>query len=390
MAVTSVLNFDAVPGAVDNSAGNNRPVFNAGMQPFFASPGAVGTFDMRQTTVNTANSSMGVTGLAIDRFDNGANALVFFARTLDDVPAIAWEWSTNPMNAQTPFRYTTGFRFKIPTGNPTGMPFAHTFLQATANLTTVLNITNAYLLMFVGASTGITLAIGKEYYFEVVIEHAGVPSGSNYTPSMHLYIDGTFIMTRAVTTYTAPTTCYWRFSLTSAGAGATVSQRRFLLGDVYSTNNVGDAPYNGRLGPQRVKTFVPKEVVANTWTPSTGTDPLALITGANARDDTKYLTAPDSDGVTSYKMNMPTADNSIVNGVFLMARAMRTDTAVRTMVGSLTSAGGTALGEGAPVTLTTTMTDRLLGSFVPTTAAQALNYRNSALQNAVFGIKAPI
>jgi hypothetical protein len=381
-----MFNFDAIAGAIDNAAGLSQPIQANGLAPF------ANNYGVTYTTTSSGNESLGVSGVAGDKFASGTNALVFFSRTLANAPAMAWDTVNNAMNAQLAFRYTVGFRFKL-----TNVDGANSNLQAAHNLLTITTENNPIIVLgtnrvitFAGAATSFTMALNTEYYLEVVVEWAGTPSGTNYTPTMTLYIDGVAISSRTAITYSAPRQCYWRIGCVSQTSTATSTYRRFLYGDIYSTDGTGDAPYNSRLGPQRCRVVYPDEVVSNTWTLSEGTDPLALITGANARVDSKYLTAPDSAGVSSYRLNLPTTANSVVNGLFLFARCSRTAGATRTLTSTFSRTDGTQVAEGPAVTPSTALTDLIVGKFTPTTAAQALDFRDSVLQNAIFALKAPV
>jgi hypothetical protein len=382
MAVTTMFNFDIITGQQDNSAGLNQPVHLIGLAPF------ANSYGLAWTTTSSGNESLGVTGLAIDKFANGGNALVFFSRTLANAPAIAWNTINSNMTATGVWRYTLGFRFKMSSDSPAALPAAHNLLTFTSQTAVLLQLSTTYNLVFAGTATSTTLVRNREYYFEVVVDHPTAEAGPNYTPTMSLYIDGVFAGTRNSVTFSTSLACMWRLGMVSNGA-TTSSYRRWMIGDIYTTDVVGDAPYNGRLGPQRCRSFYPDELVSNAWTISEGTDALALITGANARVDSKYLSAPDDASATSYRLNFPTTANSAVNGVFIFARSQRDQGATRSIVASMSKTDGTLIKDGTPVAVGTTFSDQIIGAFTPTNAAEAQNYRDSVLQGAIFAIRAP-
>ncbi len=383
MALTAMFNFDVVPGQADNTAGLNQPVHTVGLAPY------VNSYGFAFTTATSTNESIGVSGVAADKFANGANALVFFSRTAANQPAISWQAGTAPMSSTAAFRYAMGFRFKIPTGNVASMPFLHTLLSI-PQMPNLLQLTTTYVLALQGSTWDLTLTMGREYYFEVVIDFPTATGASTYAPTVMLYMDGVLI--RSITSYaiSGVNNCTWRLGLVSTGTNTNQSYRRWMVGDIYSTNMTGDAPGNGRLGPQYCRLAPVDELVTNTWTPSEGTDALALVTGANARNDAKYLTAPDDDGVTSYKLNFPTNAKSVVNGVFFFARARREAGQARGVIGRFSKGDDTLIAESALASVQTTFSDSLVLAYAPTTALEAANLRDNILQNAIFALKAPV
>ncbi len=383
MALTAMFNFDVVPGQADNTAGLNQPVHTVGLAPY------ANNYGFAFTTATSTNESLGVTGVAADKFANGANALVFFSRTPANAPAISWQAGTAPMSSSIAFRYSVGFRFKIPTGNPTSLPFLHVLLS-TPQYPAILQFTTTYELSFMGTTLTFKPAFGQEYYFEVVIDYQNPSGASTYQPTASLYIDGVLIRSGLTFAISGVNNCTWRLGLVSSGVNSNQIYRRWLVGDIYSTNMTGDAPGNNRLGPQYCRLAPVDELVANTWTPSEGTDPLALVTGANARNDAKFLTAPDDDGATSYKLNFPTNAKSIVNGVFFFARARREAGQARGVVGRFTKGDDTLIAESALAPVQTTFSDSLVLAYAPTNAAEAANLRDNVLQNATFSLKAPV
>lgn len=197
------------------------------------------------------------------------------------------------------------------------------------------------------------------------------------------------VITKAGPTWSAANTFQWNLGMvTRAGSGATASQVRMLVGDFYFTDLAGDAPYNGRLGPQRVKAIYPDEVVSNTWTMSEGNDPLALIGQAAANDDAKYITAPDDDSGSVYHFGLPTNSRSIINGLVIYGRAKREDAASRKLTCEITKADGSTILSPAGTTLTTSFTHHPIASIMPATAADAVDLKDGILQNASFALKA--
>ncbi|WJJ54983.1 hypothetical protein [Xanthomonas phage RTH11] len=385
MTVKLMMGFDLIPGAFAGSQFYPTPAGN-GLQPFTLS------HNITFTGSGTATDSVGVTGRVEDSMADGRPGIVCYRSTANYRPtfSLGLAATDRPMRSDLAYRYTVGFRWRAGEGS-TATPLNGDALLSGMGLSNQITVTTTWLVALYGTSTTARLVKGQEYYFEFTMEHNGVSSGSTYIPTLTLRIDGELIMTREGPTMATNTTVQFApmLGIFRASLSATANVQRWLFNDIYITDNQGDAPFNGPLGPQRVRLIHPDEVVANTWNLSEGTNPLALIGQANGRDDTKFLTAPDDASLSSYHFGIPTNAKSIVNGIQLYARAKREDGASRPLQGVFAKDDGTVIAETAPVSLSTVFSDVMVGGYTPTNAAEAANLRDSVLQNMVISLKAP-
>lgn len=388
MAVILMMNFDLVPGAFTAGTGN-VPTDKNGIQPYIT------PYALAWQGYTPGWETFGVTGRAEDKFSWGGNALVFYRGSTAYRPQMQINGTSRPMTSTAAFRYTMGFRFKISAdGNAAAAQNGTTIILAgpSANLIQLDANSNLIFMNQAIPNGGFTLARDREYYFEVMCEYNGSTPGANYTPTYTLWIDGTQVHQVANTSYTFSSTTYFNVGLGiwRSSTGSTSNVQRWLFGDIYMTDSTGEAPYNGRLGPQRVRAVFPDEVVENAWTNSEGSDPLALIGQANGRDDTKYIVSPDDAGEAKFRLNFPTNPRSIVNGLMFFSRAKREDGAPRNLQLSVAKADGSSLFDSTSVSLSGSFSDYLLGSWTPKTVAEAQNFKDTVLQNATFALKAPV
>ena len=386
MSVIAMMNFDLSP--VSFGTAYNTPTNGSGIEPF------VGPYNVSNQAATAGKEVIGVTGREQDKM-GGTNSLVVWRDTTGFRPTLTIQPKNQPyLTGTDPFTYTVGFRFKNSSElSSTSFQNGDTLL-CIASINNVLSVTSAGLLTFLGGTTGVTLVFDKEYYFEVKMEWVGGATGANFYPVFSLYIDGLFIMSRNVTAFTPGASRIFNVQLGiyRASLGTTTHRSRWLFSDIYLTDGKGDAPYNGQLGPQRVKLIVPDEVVENDWTltGATATDVIPYLTGAGGRNDTIYLTAPDDDGPATFRFNIPTTAKSVVNGLTFFARAKREDGASRPLLGSIKKADGTELNAVPASTLTTAFVPTLIGQYLPENAAQAANLKDGVLQSMEFTLKAPI
>jgi len=384
-----IMGFDLTPGSLYNPAQSVfpfAPLNGAGIEPFLTQYGIT-----NQQASGAANvySCIGTTGRAQDKFAHGANALVMYSYSSAYTPNLAFSGAGKPMSVTAAFRYTIGFRIKIDAGSPATMVGLVSLL--TVNGTVCMTLGTDYKLSVMGAATTVTLVRGTEYYIELTFDYPTPAASGNYTPNVSLAVDGIDVITRPGPTWSSALTFQWNLGfVTRAGSGATQSSVRILFGDFYMTDLAGDAPYNGRLGPQRVKAVYPDEVVDNTWGMSEGSDPLALIGQGAANDDTKYITAPDDESGSTYHFGLPTNPRSLINGMVIYARAKREDAASRKLTVEVAKGDGTVLWSPAGTSLTTAFAHHPITQVMPATAADVVDLKDSVLQNATFSLKAPL
>lgn len=396
MSVQMMMGFDGFSGAFSGTQNAANPNL-VGIEPF------VDTYGITFQGGGSVNATAGVTGRAEDKMSHGGNSLVINRSTTAYRPKLSLPGTAigslpgREMRVDLAFRYTIGFRFKVSAESA-----AHTggisFLGS--NLTaTVLTLTSGsgpYTLLFMNLalSPNILLEQGREYYFEVVCEHDGInPGGSNYNPVWTLFIDGVEIASRNTLAVSSSVTNWLGYDLGTwiSTTSSTTNQQRYLYSDIYVTDHRGEAPYNGRLGPQRVRAVWPDEVVESSWVPSEGTDPLPLVGEGTKDDDTTYITAPADEGSSSYRFGFPFNAGSVVNGLMVIARAKRESGAIRPLQGRIVKADGTTqIGDNLAPSMDVVYKDYVVASVFPENAAEAQDLRSSVLDNAIVKLNAPV
>lgn len=378
MAVKAIIGFDVVPGALGSTSSPYWPTLSAGLAHLVDLYGAsvIGA-----STINT----VGVTGRLQDQFAHGANALVAISNRASAVAQVYLPGTAYPLSADVPWKYTVGFRFKIDSlsaANPAGNA---TFFQFAGYA--ILRVSSTGTLLFMGMDLG-ALTRGREYYFEMMMENEEPGAGPGFTPKVSLWIDGEWAGKTDGPTIPGPTVGDIRMGCFGRTGSTTNNVQRFLFGDMYINDVEGVAPYNGPLGPQRVKPLYPDEVVVNEWALSTGADPLAIVGQANGTNTSTYLTSPPDSGETSYKFGIPTGELSIVNGITLLALAQRDAGDSRGLVGQIHKGDDTLLAEGGPSDVgTASYKYYSVAHLAPQSAVDANNLRHSVLQDAVFSLK---
>lgn len=168
----------------------------------------------------------------------------------------------------------------------------------------------------IGASSDVIFRFNEdqEYYVEMVLTRQAATT----TWELQVFVDGVRIVTPAAVTVISPT--FTVFTLGSAG-GNYQWNCAWCFGDLY----VSDA----RLGPQVVLSRQPSAVIESNWTPSEGSDPLALITGAAGNDDAKYIRSPMGVEQDRYRMDFELREGYKANAANAFVRGRREPTSTR-------------------------------------------------------------
>ena len=294
MTVHALLGFDAFGYA---SQATGKPLSNAGLTQH---PG-------RPTVTLSLPSAQACLGVPADeRFlvGRGANkrrAMVLHIQgTVSATAAMSVSFPITTPAVWLPnvagSKLVIGFRVrfgKSDNGAAMAIPNVWTPLLALNGAVVLQWASNAGSLQ-IGTTQSVTLlqpVAEQEYYIELVITRNTVNST---TCNAELFVDGRkFPVSSGEASIAVPTlgpTSYAFFGSIGSGAWAAA----IAISDVYCANL--------RLGPKMVISRQPSVTIESNWAPSQGTDPLALITGANTTDDTKYITSPD--GLLSDKYRM--------------------------------------------------------------------------------------
>jgi len=204
-----------------------------------------------------------------------------------------------------------GFRMKRGRINPAGTvpPNAyHTVIMANGAPIFGFNPTTGSTQFFLGStsySSYFDFREGQEYYIELLARRTTTANAY-----FEIWVDGTRIYTSTATSYST----FLNFTFGNAGGNYAWNQY-IAVSDVY----VADT----RLGPQQVISRQPSVAVVKNWTPSEGNDGLALISGANTTDDTKFIVSPADTSEDRYHIDFNLAVGFKAYAASLFVRGKR-------------------------------------------------------------------
>ncbi len=375
MAILNFLGFDLF------GSGNN------GSEPTNLAGLPLTLLGLRQIVAGSG-AQAGVSGLAGDRLGEGAeqrNALVISKNTNTSVKSVLEflqrpNWRTN-----VAYKYSFGFTFRE---NGSQNPATTVIAVSIDDGTGVVGLTAAGLFQLGGTNTTLTREFNRDYYIELVFECN--PAWGAVKTKVSMIVDGVLLLERPGFDFgdTAD-----RFASVTWGIHSNSSDnraRRWLFADMYWQDHTGDAPYNAPLGPQKVLPVYATEAVADTWTPSSGSDSVAMINQADGRNDATYLVSPADNTEASFKMNWNTNSRSVVNGVKLFTRAQRDAGATRSLSVQLKDEDGVVISTGGTnQALTTAWAEYEGGKVLPSQVIQGPALKHEALLNSVVTIAAP-
>lgn len=355
------------------------------------------------TDTSSTFSCVGVTGDPADQLGSGANVRNGLLsaryqrgsgnRSLFELPSYKWFIHRNAES----YRYVLGFTFRIDRRDTLNTPLhiLHAVYQAGA-ITTVPTVTasanptfglrsSATVLSFGNFNSTFQPQYGQEYYAEIV----SVSNAGSAQFWFEIYIDGELILTSTpesgVSDGVPLRWCIPSFGWNS-GADGVAAVQRVVTGDFVFIDHTGDAPYNDRIGPQMVLPFTPNNVISSEWEPSSGEDPLELITGPDRFNDSNYVVSPYDDGALIVTADMPVSNNNVINGVELWVKATREGGANRDL---LTTATNTQAEEIGPVTVAMTDSIKYHRAFtvLPSSATDVEPIAASRIQPLEFELK---
>lgn len=305
MAVHFMTGFDLF-GSGDNAT-KDGPLLNAGLVNHPGKP----------TIANTAGKdhSLGVSNL--DRFmmGKGANrrkALTWWSgqQQMSGNLSAAFPMPAAALLTANGQALVIGFRLKKQKIIANGAAYPNVWLTIMAiGGTGYFQIApNANTVSWGTTSNSISFPLieGQEYYIEYVITRTGTAASTH-----ELYIDGVKIG-NTFSINSLP-------SATTVGFGSSASN--YIWNMAYSISDVYVA--DRRLGPQMVISRQPTLQLVKYWTPSEGEDNLALITGANTMDDSKFIGSPDLGNLGDrYKLefNLPAHQKAYAASLFVRGK----------------------------------------------------------------------
>lgn len=236
----------------------------------------------------------------------------------------------------------------------------------------------------------------QEYYVEAVLSST-LTSGSGNVCTIELWIDGELINSRdytiGSTTTAASNFVYYQWRLGPSESTTRVFQMMFAHFYHLSKgfNESPTAPFDNRLGPQKVRLATVKNVTENDgWTTEGAADPVTAWGLDNFGNDEAYVQSPEDDGPLSVQLQLPTNASSKIHGIQFLARTQREGLVARPLNYSFADQGGTVLGTGThapqggnPLNVGLLM---VAGSQTPDT--DKLTHAN--LSNAIFTLRAPV
>lgn len=336
-----------------------------------------------------SGANVGVSGLAGDKLGSGGdlrNGLVAVKAASGSISAyIQSDYQIN-IKTNASFRHIIGFTFKE-IGSQ--QPAANVSVCRLANYH-ILQLNTSGVFVLANGATGVVREFNREYYIELVLECIDPnPAAPNNVVNAKLYIDGTLAFTRSFGSYSPTVDTIQSYQLGIDSGSSDTRARRYVYGDVYIADMSGGAPYNDVLGPQKVLPVYADEVVSNDgWVPSSGSDPLAMISEADGRNDATFLTSPTADEALTLKCDFKTTSRSVVNGLRFFARSKRDAGAARSINTKLADAQGNQIGTSPTVALATAFADQEVLNAYPTDAASALSLKHATLDAATLTLRA--
>lgn len=372
MALKQFYGFDNFGGEVVGGTGNGL---------IFPKPGAgiLGTpyeQDLAITYGNVAGNygllnSVGVTGLEAHKIGQGAERrnLCVLARTSGSsyVATMRLHPQRNIVaGVNSGFYRVTGFTYvDLATAAPTNA--YNLLMHRRATSLSGIVIRNAQGLTFYNQSRPCVL--GQPYYIEIVEKMA--PSVNASTPGMlklELWCDGELIIEFDFTTLTNGSV--YASNLEINASATNLSQAAiFGVADLYTTDEVGEAPFNGRMGPQIVLPTVVTAVDPTNWSLVGAAD---ALTALSTRDDASYVQSPKAVSQITVSSDIGLKVGSQANGLQYFGRVRRDASAGRTVSGRVERDGGVVIGTPSTNPTGAAFTDVLVGKVLPATPAERL------------------
>ena len=375
MALKQFYGFDNFGGEVVGGA--------QGTSLIFPKPGAgiVGTPYEKDLVITYGNVSgaygtsntAGVTGLEAHKIGQGAERrnLCVLARESFTSGSYLATMRVQPQrdmvaNIAYGFYRVTGFTYVDLSATPP--PAAYNLVShRRATSTSGIITRNATGLVFYNQNRPCVL--GQPYYIEIVEKM--LPTSNTSTSGlvkMELWCDGELIIEFDFTTL--PYNGIYASNLEVSGGGSNQAHRTMVgLADMYTCDDVGEAPFNGRLGPQVVLPFPVTAVQQSNWILEGAADPLAALTD---RSDTTYLRSPKASSEIILDADLGLKVGAQVNGLQFFGRVRRDAAAQRSLTGRVERDGGVSMGAPTINSAPANFTDVMMGKVLPATPAERL------------------
>lgn len=321
MSLVAHYGFDNFGGVAWNGVANPTwPKIGAGLigTPYEADLLiTLGTNNEASTRYNT----VGVSGQEAHKIGVGAERRNLLMICRDAVTATSYNSmvrlsAQRNITASTSYRRVTGFTFVDM--SPVEPASAYNMInhrRGTSTSAVIVRRPNGQ--WSLGSST-VAFERNRLYYIEVVEYMTGVASGSG-TIMMEIWIDGELAVP-AWAYATLPFGSVYASNIEAATANG-MSQANILgVADIYVTDEVGEAPMNGRLGPQIVLPMRPTAVRAPNWEIVGAAD---AKTALSDDSDATTVRSPLSKSSLEADFDLSLAPGSVVNGIAVFQRGKR-------------------------------------------------------------------
>lgn len=205
----------------------------------------------------------------------------------------------------------------------------------------------------------------REYYIEVeMFCDTVVPGRSSNPTSCRVWIDGQVVgeWIGSFGSYSTTTSTQMGLEVGFVAHPSNPIAMYMGIADVYVADGEGEAPYNQRLGAQKVSFKKPVAIVEGDWIP-TGTDnPLTAISDGL---DSTGLKSPKGETTGSVQMNLGLSSASIVNGIQVYGRGDRGPGAQRFITASIEDSNSQPIGQSKRVSLSPSLGDTVLADYLP-------------------------
>lgn len=355
MSLVAHYGFDNFSGVAWNGAANPTwPKIGAGIlgTPYEADLViTLGTNNEASTRYNT----VGVSGQEAHKIGAGAERRNLLMICRDGVTATAYSSivrlsGQRNITAAASYRRVTGFTFiDLSPVEPASAYNMIMHRRGTSTSAVIVRRPNGQ--WSIGSST-VAFERNRPYYIEIVEWMTAVTSGSG-TVMMEVWIDGELAVPA------------WSYSALPFGSvyatnievitSTNLSQANVLgVADIYVTDEVGEAPMNGRLGPQIVLPMRPTAVRAPDWTVSGAADAQSALSDDS---DASSIRSPLGRSTFEADFNLNLSPGSVVNSIAVFQRGKRDAGAPRTVTTKMArTADQVVLANGQTVSLASSYT----------------------------------
>lgn len=371
MSIRAFYGFDGVGQGVQGSSGDaaTAPQNGVGITATRNQPLTVKLYNVSAPQYNAA----GVTGLEqhkVGKAGQRRNALVLYrySYALSFTSGVTVNLLENfEGRTDKPWRSIVGFTWSdFSATNPT---VAYWLARASRGTSYFNLIQRRNYDALTIAGQDFPIERNREYYIEIEMFCDKVVAGRSSNPtSCRVWIDGQVVGEWIDSFGASSTTASTPMGL-EVGFVAHPSNPIPLhmgIADVYVVDGTGEAPYNERLGPQKVRLVKPSAVVEGPWIPTGTTDPLAAISDGS---DATGLKSPKGSGTGVLELDLGLDSTSITNGLIVYARGNRDNGAQRPITSTLEDSNGQSVSPSRVAYMGPSLSDLVMVDYLPSRTA---------------------